>query len=144
MDLKLGCPKCQGYLHGGQILHPGGCPSCHSCVPSRLLNFLRRMTAHLQLSLLKTVDLLLIGSREEPNSMYLSNNITLSFLQLNIYQMLGCKNSINGGKRHAFPLDSLSYLQISQTYRELGAGTYHFGLWLASFLEQDFSTMPLA
>lgn len=80
------------------------------------------MTAHLQLSLLKTVDLLLIGSREELNSMYLSNSITLSS-QLNIYQMLGCKNSINGGKRHAFLWILWSYLQISQTYRDLqGAG----------------------
>ena len=103
MDLKLGCPKCQGYLHGGQILHPRGWPSRHSGVPSRLLNFLRRMTAHLQLSLLKTVDLLLIGSREELNSMYLSNSITLSFLQLNIYQMLGCKKQHQWRQKTCIP-----------------------------------------
>lgn len=91
VDLKLGCPKCHGCLQGGQVLHARDCPSNHACVLARLLNFPGWMTAHLLLSLLKNVDLPLIGSREELNAMYLSDSITLSSLQLNIYQMLGCK-----------------------------------------------------
>ena len=128
MDLKLGCPECQGSLYGGQILHPRGCPSNHSCVPARLLNFLRWMTARLQLSLLKTVDLLLIGSREELNSMYLSNSITLSFLQLSIYQMLGCKKQHHWRQKTCIP--SGFPVLSTDKYRDLqGAGCWHLSFW---------------
>lgn len=37
---------------------------------------LSQVTAHPELSLIKNVDLSLIGSREELNSMYLTGNIT--------------------------------------------------------------------
>lgn len=48
-------------------------------------------TAHLPLGLLQDVTLPLIGSREDLNSMYLSESMTSRSLQLNVYQILGCK-----------------------------------------------------
>lgn len=89
MHLKSECRKCQGCLHLGQVLHAGGSPSSQAHVPARLLNFHRWMTA--RFNLLKNVDLPLIGSREEPIYMSLSESMMLSSLQLNIYQMLSCK-----------------------------------------------------
>lgn len=88
VDSELEHPKCQDCLYGRQVFLGKGSPASQTDALARLLNFHRWLTAHLQLSLLKNIGLPLTASREELNSMYLSDSRTLRSLQLNIHQML--------------------------------------------------------